>query len=159
MTHRNAILSACGKYRYGLERYWGNTLARVLWIMLNPSTADGTSDDPTIRRCIGFTEAWGFSGLVVANLYAYRTPYPKELRRKYAAGGEIIGPENDYWLQFLAARSSLVVCAWGQYGPIPERAYAVRRMLGQVSVLGFTKSGQPRHPLMLPKNLTPQVWQ
>lgn len=159
MTHRNAIISACGQYRYGLERYWGNTLTRVLWIMLNPSTADGTSDDPTIRRCVGFTEAWGFSGLVVANLYAYRTPYPKALRTKYAAAGDIVGPDNDHWIKFMAERSSLVVCAWGQIGPDPHRPPAVRRMLGQVSALGFTKSGQPRHPLMLPKNLTPQVWQ
>jgi len=59
----STIISPCGKYRYLLERKWGIGLPCVTWIMLNPSTADAEKDDPTIRRCIGFSKAWGYGSL------------------------------------------------------------------------------------------------
>lgn len=76
---KSAIISECGKYRYSLSRIWDENKANVLFIMLNPSTADGDVDDPTIRRCIGFAKSWGYGGIYVGNLFAYRATDPKEL--------------------------------------------------------------------------------
>jgi len=156
-------------YRYSLRRRWqpsvGGKAGRVVWVMLNPSTADDTHDDPTIRKCIGFTKRWGYSDMVVANLFAYRATDPADLWRTHLAGGDIIGAEND--AQFHAINATpmadqLVVCAWGAGRLIPvmlSRIVAVEELLvcHPLHCLGFTKGSdprgnfpQPRHPLMLP---------
>lgn len=160
MTGRSAVLSDCGLYRYGLARTWGASPMRmVMFVMLNPSTADADNDDPTIRRCVNFAKAWGYDGIYVCNLYAYRTPYPAALGAAYKVGTDVVGPDNDVWLQHTALVSELVVCAWGQLGPKRDRAFNVCKMLARRSklhALAFTKvDDQPRHPLMLPKNLVP----
>lgn len=76
---KGAIISGCGKYRYSLWRTWDKKLPKVMFIMLNPSTADAYEDDPTIRRCINFAKSWGYGGIVVGNLFAYRATNPKKL--------------------------------------------------------------------------------
>jgi hypothetical protein len=76
-----AELSACRTYRYRLWRQWDADLAPVVWVMLNPSTADESADDPTIRKCIGFAQRWGYGGIEVVNLYAYRSPDPRQLKK------------------------------------------------------------------------------
>lgn len=153
-----AVVSSCGLYRYKLQRTWGaRGGAEVLWIMLNPSTADETHDDPTIRRCRNFSKAWGYDGMLVVNLYAYRTAHPRELRNAWLSGIDIVGPHSRLYLQDAAGDAALIVCAWGQRGPIPRVAFDMRRELYKSSpcALAYTKSGEPRHPLMLPKNLKP----
>ena len=153
----SAIISKCGLYRYSLERRWSQADYFVLWVMLNPSTADATENDATIRRCIAFSKAWGYGGLLVGNLYAYRSSTPNALW----ACGDVIGPDNDAYLAELTKRAAHVVCAWGQRGPIPERRDAVLRILsarGPVHALAFTKAGEPRHPLYLPAALKPEIW-
>lgn len=148
----SAVISECGKYRYTLERAWSRDPRYLMFVMLNPSTADAEKDDPTIRRCIGFAKILGYDGILVGNLYAFRATNPKELRGQHA----VIGPDNDKHLRTLSMRSHQVICAWGQSGPDIWRARDVKRLLARpLYALGFTKGGLPRHPLMLPKTARP----
>ena len=102
-----AAFSPDRRYRYTLRRQWDDALPYCLFVMLNPSTADATQDDPTIRRCIGFTKAWGFGGLLVGNLFALRSTDPAAL---YHAD-DPVGPENDSCLRTLRDEAALSVAA------------------------------------------------
>lgn len=169
--HGRAILSNCGTYRYTLERAWASIPRYVLWLMLNPSTADASVNDATIRRCLGFAKSWGFTGILVGNLYAYRSTDPRELWREAAAGVDVVGPENARHVAGLIRRSSLVVCAWGQVGPVRQARFDTLQELRRQDapflhphVLrlnegpGPDRRGEPSHPLRLGKNLEPKRW-
>lgn len=166
MTHWNnlALLSACDKYRYTLQRFKnvgpGN---RLIFVMLNPSTADAEVDDPTIRRCLGFTERLGFSAMEVVNLYAYRATNPKEL----LTAEDPIGPENKFFLdeallEISKEWGSKMICAWGNNAS-KER---VAEFLGDVKSFGIdiyrlgdlTAKGMPRHPLYLKGDTPLKLW-
>lgn len=146
----DAVFSRCRAYRYALWREWDPAGPTVLFIGLNPSTADHRRDDPTIRRCIGFAQAWGFGRLAVGNIFAYRTPHPALLKRAASP----VGRANDRWLRRLADEADLVVAAWGVHGAHRDRAAAVLRYLPRPRCLGTTKDGAPRHPLYLPRAAT-----
>lgn len=146
--------SSCRKYRYTLWREWLGGDGYAMFIGLNPSTADETRDDPTIRRCIGFAQSWGYRSLLMTNLFAFRATYPADMM----AAADPIGPENDSWLRTSAADAGVVVAAWGTLGTHRGRDAAVRAMLRNLRVLRLTKDGHPQHPLYLPKTLTPQEW-
>ncbi len=155
VTFRDAHISADGKYRYWLERRWLHAPADaplIVWCMLNPSTANANVDDPTIRRCIGFSHAWGYRRLVVVNLYAYRATEPRDL--KGLGGPELFGPENAFWLHSYieAADAHLIICAWGgkrfKRVPLPLPVGSITK--ARQWCLGRTKSGEPLHPLYLP---------
>lgn len=147
---RGAEISACGRYRWRLERAGARPLA---FVMLNPSRADAARDDPTVRRCLALARDLGHCGLVIGNLYALRAPDPKALR----TDPDPIGPENDAALARLAAefaaRGDPIVCAWGNHGE-PPRANAVIALLraagARLVCLGLTARGAPRHPLYAP---------
>ena len=152
-TEPYARLSDDGVYRYTLGRRWSaGDDGTAVFVMLNPSTADASVDDPTIRRCIGFAKALGCGGLHVVNLYAYRATKPADLW----SAADPIGPENDEVLRdaFLTAygEGSPVIAAWGANAE-PLRAEfvgTVARAAGvSLSALGVTKAGAPRHPLYL----------
>ncbi len=152
----SALFSPCGSYRYRLTRIENSALRSVLWVMLNPSTADATIDDPTIRRCRGFARSWGYGGIEVVNLFALRATDPTQLSRHPAP----IGPDNDAHLLAAATGETvgLVVCAWGSHGRFAQRDKAVLRLLQprcSLHVLGWTAAGQPRHPLYIPGNVRP----
>jgi len=151
----SAIISDCGAYRYSLTREGlGGFLGdgprvplKLKFIMLNPSTADATIDDPTIRRCMSFAKGWEYNEFEVLNLYALRATNPLDLW----VHGDPIGPDNDGHLRRVASDGyAVIVCAWGANAK-PERAEAVRRlflMSGKTLwCLGMTKGGAPRHPL------------
>lgn len=142
-----------GRYRYALWRTWDRSGPTVAFVMLNPSTAGAASDDPTIRRCLGFARAWGFGALVAVNLFALRSPEPARLRR----ARDPVGPDNDRHIRSAARTASLVIAAWGIHGALAGRDLAVRSLLAphRISCLGLTRSGQPRHPLYLPSDLRP----
>lgn len=152
---RGAQLSPCGRYRYSLERRWGSGPA-VLFVMLNPSTADGLEDDPTIRRCVGFAQRWGAGSLHVTNLFAHRATKPEAVLR-IPDVRELEGP--DYWtgMREVLATEGLdrrVVCAWGAHGSHLGKG---PQMLAHLRAQGFTpvalsrtKDGSPGHPLYLP---------
>jgi hypothetical protein len=152
----SAVFSSCRRYRYTLTRQWQDMLPGsgkyAMFIGLNPSTADEVDDDSTIRRCIGFAKAWGFSGLVMTNLFAFRATDPRVMK----AEPEPIGPLNDQHLRHAAEAAGVVVAAWGTHGVHMGRDAAVVRMLPKLSALRVTSGGMPAHPLYLPKTLTPQ---
>lgn len=125
-----------------------------MFVGLNPSTADETLDDPTIRRCVGFAKDWGYSGLCMTNLFAFRATDPA----KMLAAPDPVGPDNDKVLQELAQNAGVVVAAWGTHGAHLKRDAHVRSLLPRLHCLWLTKAGFPGHPLYLPKNLTPQPY-
>ncbi|KGI79123.1 hypothetical protein LF63_0100820 [Oleiagrimonas soli] len=148
-----AAFSACGRYRYALWRRWGEG-PTALFVMLNPSTASATANDPTIRRCIGFARAWGYGALAVGNLFAWRTPSPDKLRRARSP----VGRDNDAWLQRLQAEAALTVAAWGHHGALRRRDAVVRALLREPHVLGLTRDHAPRHPLYMRADTQPKRW-
>lgn len=153
-----ATFSPCRTYRYSLTRRWG-TRPHVLFIGLNPSTADETQDDPTIRRCIGFAERWGYGGLVMANLFAFRATDPKAM----LTAPDPVGPENDDWLRQLGDECERVLAAWGAHGRHMGRGAAVMRLLGNegrrlIYCLGTTRVGYPKHPLYLRADTQPMAY-
>lgn len=144
-----ATFSPCRTYRYMLWRVWDETLPRVMFVALNPSTADETVNDPTIRREIGFAKAWGFGGLYKGNVFGYRSTDPKAL----ATALDPVGPDNDATIREYAARCSLRIAAWGADKSVtPVRVAAMLAILGECYCLGTTRDGHPKHPLYLPKN-------
>lgn len=115
----------------------------MLFVGLNPSTADWASDDPTIRRCVQFAKREGHDGLLVGNLFAFRTKSPAELKKAPLP----VGPENDRWLEKLGGRATQVVLAWGNHGRLFGRDQFVAAMFKGTHCFGVTKEGQPTHPL------------
>jgi hypothetical protein len=146
-----------GPYRYALGRTWAPG-PRVCWVMLNPSTADATHDDPTIRRCIGLSRAWGYGALVVVNLFALRATDPSDLYRAKDPTGLL----NDEVILREAKAAARVVAAWGAHGGYLSRGAQVRDLLLlhglSIDCLGLTNAGHPRHPLYLPSTATPESW-
>ncbi len=155
-----AVLSDDGVYRYRLWREWDADKPSCLFIMLNPSTADASQDDPTIRRCIDYARRWDFGGLVVGNLFALRATDPNRLYES----DDPVGPDNDDALVDMHDNATLTVCAWGVHGHHRDRGDTVATMLSRfrhrsLYCLGTTKGGAPRHPLYLPKAATPMLYQ
>jgi hypothetical protein len=144
----SATLSRCRQYRYTLTRTWDSTGPTVVFVGLNPSTADAKIDDPTVRRCIGFARSWGFGKLILTNLFAFRSTDPNVLEHV----ADPIGPKNDQWIASTSEVADLTVVAWGIHGGLQHRDQVVLELLREPHCLGTTKSGAPRHPLYLPAN-------
>jgi hypothetical protein len=123
--------------------------------MLNPSTADADTDDPTIRRCIAFSKAWGFGGLAVVNLFALRATNPQSLRHH----DDPVGPDNDDAILDAAINLDRVVCAWGRHACYLGRGFEVGRMLVSSGcdpmALAINKDGSPKHPLYVRSDVEP----
>jgi hypothetical protein len=151
---RTADFSPCRRYRYALWRTWGGITGYAMFVGLNPSTADETEDDPTIRRCIAFAKEWGYGGLCMTNLFAYRATQPTDMMN----ADDPVGPDNDDWLRDAGGGASVVVAAWGVNGTFSGRNTAVRKTLPRLHYLRLTKAGHPGHPLYLPKTLRPVPW-
>ncbi len=155
---RAAVLSPDGLYRYALTRPWAAGRWCV-WVMLNPSTADGNVDDATIRRCVGFTKTWGYAGLVVVNAFAVRARDPRVM----LAHPDPVGPDNDGAIATVLGCGELdlarVMVAWGNTGRHLDRDHAVVDLIAAAGLLplclGVTDSGAPRHPLRMRADLAP----
>lgn len=134
-------------YRYSLWRRWEQDAPYALFIGLNPSTADEHQDDPTIRRCKRFAADWGYGAFYMANIFAIRATDPKEM----LAHPKPIGIDNNVWLQNLARKAGVIVCAWGTHGSHRNRNKEVELLLDahRLMCLGTTKDGHPRHPLYI----------
>ena len=149
---KSADFSEDRVYRYALWRRWDEDSADyAMFIGLNPSTADEAEDDPTIRRCIQFAKDWGYSGLCVTNLFAFRATDPKVMKQVV----EPVGDKNDQWLSECGLHAKVVVAAWGSHGVHRNRDAVVKRLIPELHYLRLTKEGHPGHPLYLPKILTP----
>ncbi len=142
---KHAVISPDGTYRYRLSRTWDGTKLPMVWIMLNPSTADATEDDPTIRRCMSFARREGCGGIEVLNLFAYRATKPKELEQVT----DPIGPDNDQWIKEVLHPHSHCVCGWGAFPKAWGRAADVMDLTRGINFLclGRTAAGHPLHPL------------
>ena len=150
-----ATFCASGRHRYRLWRRWSDGPV-VGFCLLNPSTADADRNDPTIRRCIGFARAWGYGGVEVVNLFAFRATDPRELRRATDA----VGRANDRHLAAAARRVDAMVVAWGVHGAWQSRdrdALALLSRWTRPLALGWTRSGAPRHPLYLRRDVRPRA--
>jgi hypothetical protein len=152
-VERWAVLSPCERYRYALGRAWDFDLKPVLFVGLNPSTADAETDDPTIRRCIRFARDWGYGGILMGNLFGLRATDPRTMK----AALDPVGERTDYWLRRMCTLAGLVVACWGAHGDHRERAQAVvdSGVLGSFTVLGLTNAGHPRHPLYMRADCRP----
>lgn len=146
----SAVLSPCRTYRYELWRRWSNAPACV-FVGLNPSTADETNDDPTIRKCVGYAKRWGYGSLCMVNLFAFRATQPKDM----LAAADPVGPENDATLQRLARSAAIIIAAWGNDGGHLGRDKVVIEMLPALHCLKRNKDGSPAHPLYLRGDATP----
>lgn len=147
---KSAKISDCHQYRYQLTRYWVGGSFQP-FVMLNPSTADASNDDPTIRRCMSFARREGVGGIVVANLFAFRATSPADMK----AAADPFGPENESAL-YVVARAAVIgkrpiICAWGAHGDeFGTNLLAVEIFQQEgatLACLGKTKDGHPRHPL------------
>lgn len=143
--NRGAQFSPCRTWRYALWRTWSDGDGHVMFIGLNPSTADETNDDPTVRRCIGFARAWGYGGIYMLNLFAFRATDPRSMKAAPAP----IGPENNRFLRMYYEEAGIAIAAWGAHGAFMRRDELVALLLPQLHCLGTTKDGHPRHPLYL----------
>ncbi len=148
-----AVLSDCGMYRYLLTRkidaVIGNQTPKpCLFVMLNPSTADATKDDPTIRRCVRFARREFCNSLTVVNLFAYRSTDPDGLRRVQNP----FGPDNERHIyeQLKAHRDGMIVAAWG-VNQMADKLVTIQHDIACAGAhcLGITKHGYPRHPVRL----------
>jgi hypothetical protein len=146
---RDAVLSDCGRYRYLLRRTWDYGKPRLLYVMLNPSTADAEIDDATIRSCIRLAKGIGYGSFEVVNLFALRATDPAEL----AKAVDPVGPNNDITIEAAIGRCDVAICAWGAHPMAVSRSRTVRSLLRRrrpaVFSLGTTKSGAPKHPLYI----------
>lgn len=151
-----ADISEDGLYRYVLGRRWDDSLPECVFIMLNPSTADASKDDPTIRRCINFAKSFGCGSMLVGNLYAFRATDPRDLFRADEPTG---GERNDTAPTELLTRGAVIVAAWGAHAKA-ERVAEVLRLPGadRMTALATTMDGAPRHPLYVPGTAAPTAW-
>jgi hypothetical protein len=150
-TTRNAIISADGEYRYQLSRIWDEEKPNILFIMLNPSTADADVDDPTIRRVMNFSKSWGYGGVFVGNLYAFRSTDPKALRNT----DDPVGEDNIEHIKELIGVTERVVYAWGNNQKEPEW---LSSLVDTPYCIDISKKGLPKHPLYLKSELHPKLY-
>ena len=158
--HGKAIISDCSKYRYELHREWDKNKGKVLFIMLNPSTADTHNDDLTTKRCINFAKKWGYGGIMIGNIYPFRAKRPKDLRRWLNTSNNGLWEHREGNIDAvhqMVEQADLVVCAWGCNNPgMPDWVMDINyeKVLCYLELCddGVT----PKHPLgNLSKDLKP----
>lgn len=144
---KHAEISECGKYRWMLSREWNLSLPTVCWVMLNPSTADASIDDPTIRKCIQFAKSWNCGSLIVVNLFAYRATIPTDMKKVF----DPVGGKCDEHISNANSGSDFTVFAWGKYAGAKQRSEMVTKAVGKgrFFCLGKNINGSPKHPLYL----------
>jgi hypothetical protein len=148
---RTATFSDCEKYRYTLEIVWNDKLGLMHMIALNPSTADERQDDPTLRRVKSFAHLWGYGGIIMTNLFAFRSTDPKIMRTQT----DPIGSENNRLLLETRDRCPFAIAGWGNHGAFMDRGNWVRQNIRDLHCFRLTQAGQPEHPLYMPGNIKP----
>jgi len=153
-----AIYSDCGRYRYALTRIWDATGEKVLFVMLNPSTATERQNDPTVERCERRARALGFGSFRVCNIFAWRATDPKDMRRAQ----DPVGLENNAAILDGCDWADAIVCAWGTHGEHLGRGREVTSLMRgtgkPLTHLGLSKAGHPKHPLYIGYAAQPVAW-
>ena len=154
---KGVCISECGRYRYALWRIWNKQLPYLGFLLLNPSTADAETDDPTITRCMARARQLGYGGIYVCNLFAYRATDPAEIYK----APDAIGPENDQWTPYYMLMCRMVICGWGKHGTWLNRDRAVIASLETMPwrmlyALDTNADGSPKHPLYVAYNVQPK---
>jgi hypothetical protein len=148
-----AKFSDCRKYRYALWRIWDESKPLVMFIGLNPSTANEATDDPTIRRVKAMAKNWGYGGVYMMNLFAWVSAYPQDLLTcEDAVGG------NDYWLWHFRQFADKVIFAWGNFKEAVERGKKVAEQFPDSYALQINKNGSPKHPLYVKGDIIPILY-
>ena len=154
----SALYSPCGTYRYALTRIWDALAPKLLFIMLNPSTATELKNDPTIERCERRAKALGYGSFCACNLFAYRATDPRDLKK----AKDPIGPDNLAQLMIAARGSDAILCAWGTHGSYMGMGPAIQILLVSEGFalyhLGLSKDGHPKHPLYIGYRTSPTHW-
>lgn len=138
--------------RYALWRIWDKSLPVVAFIGLNPSLANHTDNDPTIRRVIGFAKDWGYGGVYMLNLYTFVTPYPESL------------VESDAWEESrqviisCSSRCEKIIAAWGNYKGATDRGNEIKKLIPNLYALQINKNGSPKHPLYVKSDVIPIIY-
>lgn len=157
-TVNSAVFSDDRLYRYELWRTWEDGRPFCMFIGLNPSTADETKDDPTIRKCIGFAKQWGYGALCMTNLFAWRDTDPKKMRR----AKNPVGEQNQHHLLKRASQAGIVIAAWGKHGSHRFQDMTTLAWLAGIGVqlhcLRKNNDGSPQHPLYIPYSEQPKPW-
>ena len=152
-----AVYSKCENYRYTLTRVWEQKKRKALFIMLNPSTANETKNDPTVERCERRARKLNFGSFCICNIFAWRETSPYNLMKKCKP----VGKDNNYHILDSVLSSDVIICAWGIHGTHINREAEVKKLLlnnnSQLYHLGLTKNGHPKHPLYIPyaQNIIP----
>lgn len=160
----SAIFSPCAGYRYELRRTWRAGRGTLVFVGLNPSTADESVDDPTIRRILGYADDWGLGSLIMLNAFAWRSTDPKALPKLVDRGVDPIGADNDSTIErvFREHASDKLVIGWGRNASLLDRGRAVASMAlrfhGRPECFGLTENRQPKHPLYLKSSLVPRLY-
>ena len=153
-----AVYSDCERYRYTLTREWDPNGQRVMFVMLNPSTATEVQNDPTVERCERRARTLGFGAFRVCNIFAWRDTDPKALR----LAEDPTGPANDAAIREGCAWADEVICAWGTHGALGNRGPRVEQLIRETGCelyhLGLTKDGHPKHPLYIAYSEQPRPW-
>ncbi len=153
---KSAIISDCDQYRYLLLRHWDARLCALPVCMLNPSTADDQKDDPTIRELIYFSRLWGYGGLYIVNLFAFRAPHPIDMQ----GAPDPVGPKNNRYLRealdYARELDTPMLAAWGDGGTFNARETWMCSNAAHHSVdlvcFGITRGDHPKHPMSRGKN-------
>lgn len=150
MNNSGAVISKDKLYRYALWRIWDDTKPYVLFIMLNPSTAEAdiSTDDATTRRCRSFANDNGFGGFYIGNLFAFRARKYKDL----LSAEDKIGPEYHQYLSWMFLMTQKIIFAWGTFPIVKTRQASFIASYPDAFCLGITKNGFPRHPLYVASN-------
>ena len=154
LIERKAAFSRCRDYRYALWRTWDASKPQVLFIGLNPATADASQDDNTMRRCMVYARDWGFGSMAVGNLFAFRTTWPSELKK----ARDPVGKTNDRWLRRLSKEAEMTVAMWGNDGSYLDRAAGFIKAYPDLHCFRVTAQGQPHHTRGLPNGLQPRPY-
>jgi hypothetical protein len=153
-----AIYSDCENYRYALTRVWDENGRKVLFVMLNPSTATEVQNDPTVERCERRARALGFGAFRVCNIFAWRATAPKDMR----AQDDPVGPDNDAAILEGCNWADEIICAWGTHGEHRARGPEVEQIMRATGLplthLGLSKAGHPKHPLYIAYAVQPVGW-
>lgn len=159
-TESTAVFSDCENYRYALQKIWNPVGQLLIFIMLNPSTATELVNDPTIERCERRARQWGFAGIQILNLFAFRATLPENMKKQ----SDPVGPRNDAFIieaiESAKDGKCKIVCGWGTHGVHLSRDKEIYLMFNRAgldpSALKWTKDGHPQHPLYVSYNEMPK---